>query len=292
MGERPVLLIADDNEDVVMLLKMYLRPLECEILVAKDGEEALAIAQSRLPDVVLLDVMMPKRSGWEVCQALKGVQRTSGIAVVLVTGRGEVKDRLTGLQVGADDYLVKPFDRDQGVNRIRRLLERRQPAVTTAEQTSAKAAIENLLLDRATGLPTVPMILDRVKEVLIEQGEIGIVFADIEQYEAIEADYGWAFFDEFLRRAGELIVAEASARFKNPIVAAQRIGGSSFYVFHETRGQDHSADLGFMTTSSDLRERLVRSMRERFATMHPEQIGFFVGATRIEYKPQIRLERQ
>src|ERR1043166_8385242 len=292
MGERPVLLIADDSDDVVLLLKTYLRSLDCDFLIAKDGEEALAIAQSRLPAVVLLDVMMPKRSGWEVCQALKAVQRTSQIAVVLVTGRGEVKDRLTGLQVGADDSLVKPFDRDQVVNRIRRLLERRKPAVTTEEQTTAKAAIENLLLDRATGLPSVPMILDRVKEVIIEQGEIGIVFADIEQYEAIEAEYGWAFFDEFLRRAGELIVAEASARFKNPIVAAQRIGGSSFYVFHETRGQDPSAETVSMTMATDLRERLVSSMRERFANMQPEQIGFFVGATRIDYRPQIRLERQ
>src|SRR5438105_15062000 len=100
MSEKPVLLIADDNEDVVQLLKMYLRPLDCEILVAKDGEEALAIAQSRLPDVVLLDVMMPKRSGGEVCQGLKGVQRTAGIAVGLLTGRGEVKDRLTACPDG------------------------------------------------------------------------------------------------------------------------------------------------------------------------------------------------
>src|SRR5438445_1071868 len=118
MSDSPLVLIADDDEDVVQLLKVYLRPLDCDFLQAKDGEEALAIAQSRLPAVVLLDVMMPKRSGWEVCQALKAVQRTSQIAVVLVTGRGEAKDRLTGLQVGADDYLVKPFDRDQVVNRV------------------------------------------------------------------------------------------------------------------------------------------------------------------------------
>src|SRR5438093_11552817 len=131
MSEKPVLLIADDNEDVVQLLKVYLRPLDCEILVARDGEEALAVAQSRLPDVVLLDVMMPKRSGWEVCQALKAVQRTSDIAVVLVTARGDVKDRLTGLQLGADDYLVKPFNRDQVVKRVAALLER---YTATAEQ--------------------------------------------------------------------------------------------------------------------------------------------------------------
>src|SRR5712672_4395915 len=118
MSERPVLLIADDDEDVQRLLTLYVRPLDCEVLTARDGEEALAIAQTRLPEVVLLDVMMPKRSGWEVCQALKGVHRTSRIAVVLVTGRGEVKDRLTGLQVGADDYLVKPFNRSEVVKRL------------------------------------------------------------------------------------------------------------------------------------------------------------------------------
>src|SRR4028119_1592024 len=108
---RPVVLIADDDEEVALLLRTYLKPLDCEVLVARDGEEALAIAQSRLPAAVLLDVMMPKRSGWEVCQALKAVQRTSRIGVILVTGRGDVKDRLTGLQVGAADYLGKPFDR-------------------------------------------------------------------------------------------------------------------------------------------------------------------------------------
>src|SRR5437773_6041747 len=160
MSEKPVLLIADDNEDVVELLKVYLRPLDCEILVAYDGEEALAVAQSRLPDVVLLDVIMPKRSGWEVCQALKAVQRTAKIPIVLVTGRGEVKDRLTGLQLGADDYLVKPFDREQVVKRIRALLDRRQAQPEPWPELPERGA-ENLLVDRATGLPTVPMVLDR-----------------------------------------------------------------------------------------------------------------------------------
>src|SRR5438046_7370195 len=148
MTERPVLLIADDNDDVVLLLKSYLRPLECEILVAKDGEEALAIAQTRLPDVVLLDVMMPKRSGWEVCQALKAMQRTSHIAVVLSTARGDVKDRLTGLQLGADDYLVKPFNRDEVVKRIGALLHRkhREPA----PGVEAAKASESMLFHRAS----------------------------------------------------------------------------------------------------------------------------------------------
>src|SRR6476620_2600257 len=138
MSERPVLLIADDDEDVQRLLTLFVRPLDCEVLTARDGEEALAIAQARLPNVVLLDVMMPKRSGWEVCQALKSIQRTSKIAVVLVTGRGDVKDRLTGLQVGADDYLVKPFNRDEVLRRVKTLIERGTKG-KTAEQGGGRS---------------------------------------------------------------------------------------------------------------------------------------------------------
>src|SRR5687767_3144018 len=237
MADRPVVLIADDNDDVVLLLQTYLRPLDCEFLGARDGEQALRVAQEKLPHVVLLDVMMPKRSGWEVCQALKSIHRTSHIAVILVTGRGDVKDRLTGLQVGADDYLVKPFNRDEVVKRVRAVLERAHDERHEAAQ-AGRTAVEALLLDRATSLPSLPLILDRVKEMLIEQSEIGIVFVDIEQFEAIEAEYGWAFFDELLYHVGQIIAAETKEQFPNANVTCHRVGGSSFYVFYETRGQD------------------------------------------------------
>jgi EAL domain-containing protein (putative c-di-GMP-specific phosphodiesterase class I)/FixJ family two-component response regulator len=289
MPERPVLLIADDDEDVQRLLTLYVRPLDCEVLTARDGEQALAIAQSRLPDVVLLDVMMPKRSGWEVCQALKAVQRTSRIAVVLVTGRGDVKDRLTGLQLGADDYLVKPFNRDEVVKRIDALLHRKHRQPLPGDEVPRS---ESMLFDRASGLPTVPMVLSRLKEMLIEQSEIGIVYVDIEQFESIEAEYGWAFFDEFLRCAGEAVAAEARARFPKALVAANLVGGSSFYIFFESRGSDLRQEAAFDLMANDVRERLIAAMRERFPTMQQGQIGFFVGAARIDYRPQIRLERQ
>lgn len=292
MSDRPLVLIADDDDAVVQLLKVYLRPLDCEIVQARDGEEALAIAQSRLPAVVLLDVMMPKRSGWEVCQALKAVQRTSSIAVVLVTARGDVKDRLTGLQLGADDYLVKPFNRDQVVKRVAALLERRKTSAVQEPATVPPRAAEALLVDRATGLPTVLMVVDRLKEILIEQGEIGIVYVDIEQFEAIEAEYGWAYFDEFVRRGGEVISEEAHARFPHAIIAANLPGGSSFFIFFETRGTDIRQESAFDTMANDLRQKLIDAMRLRFPNMQQGQIGFFVGVTRIDYRPQIRLERQ
>jgi len=288
---RPVILIADDQEDVARLLKAFLRPLDADFLVADDGEEALAIAQSRLPDVVLLDVVMPKRSGWEVCQALKAVHRTASIAVVLVTARGDVKDRLTGLQLGADDYLVKPFDRQQVVNRVGALIKKRAEQATTPDVTPARAA-ESMLFDRASGLATVPVALDRLKEILIEQGELGIIFVDIEQFEAIEAEYGWAFFDEFVRRSAEVVQSEAKERLKNAIVTANVVGGSSFFVFFETRGGELTQENAYEVLASDLRTKLIDEMRVRFPNMQQGQLGFFVGAARVDYRPQIRLERQ
>src|SRR5438067_13504602 len=277
MERRPLILIADDEDDVVQLLKHYLKPLDAEFLVATDGEEALAIAQARLPDVVLLDVMMPKRSGWDVCQALKAVQRTAQIRVVLVTGRGEVKDRLTGLQLGADEYLVKPFNRDEVVKRVAALLNRPRGAEVEPVEPPNRAA-ESLLFDRASGLPTVPVILGRLKEMLIEQGELGIIYVDIEQFESIEAEYGWAFFDEFLRRAGEAVAAEARGRFPKALVAANLVGGSSFYIFFESRGSDVRQEAAFDLIANDVREKLIDAMRLRFPNMQQGQIGFFVGA--------------
>jgi EAL domain-containing protein (putative c-di-GMP-specific phosphodiesterase class I)/CheY-like chemotaxis protein len=288
---RPVVLIADDDEEVALLLRTYLKPLDCEVIVARDGEEALSVAQARMPAAVLLDVMMPKRSGWEVCQALKAVQRTSDIGVILVTGRGDVKDRLTGLQVGADDYLVKPFDRNEVLKRVRNVLARAPRERAEAAQ-AGRTALEAILLDRATALPTLPIVLDRIKELLIEQGEIGIVFIDIEQFEAIEAEYGWAFFDELLSNVGQIVAVEAKERFTNSLVTCHRVGGSSFYIFHETRGQDLSEENASERLANDLRQKLIDTTRQRFPHMASDQIGFFVGNARIDYRPQIRLERQ
>jgi EAL domain-containing protein (putative c-di-GMP-specific phosphodiesterase class I)/CheY-like chemotaxis protein len=288
---RPVVLIADDDQEVSLLLRTYLRALDCDILTAADGEEALTLAQAQLPDVVLLDVIMPKRSGWEVCQALKAVQRTSHIGVILVTGRGDVKDRLTGLQVGADDYLVKPFNRDEVVKRVQFVLQHSRAGRTEAAQ-AGRTALEAILLDRATGLPSLPIVLDRIKEILIEQSEIGIVFIDIEQMEGIEAEYGWAFFDELLCHVGHIISAEAQAQFANAIVTCHRVGGSSFFVFYETRGQDLSDENASEKVAHGLRQKLLDATRKRFSNLHAEQLGFFVGTARIDYRPQIRLERQ
>ncbi|MCU1349822.1 MAG: diguanylate cyclase/phosphodiesterase, partial [Acidobacteria bacterium] len=130
------------------------------------------------------------------------------------------------------------------------------------------------------------------KEILIDRGEMGIVYVDIEQFEAIEAEYGWAFFDEFLRCVAEVVTAEARERFPNAITTTNLAAGTSFCIFFETRGHDLSQEHALDLVALAMREKLIESLRERFPKMQSEQIGFFVGITRIDYQPQIRLERQ
>ena len=293
MRSRSLVLIADDDPDVLELLKVYLRPLGVDVITATDGEQALEVAQRELPDIVLLDVLMPKRTGWEVCQALRAVHRTSEIGIVLITGKGEVKDRLTGLQVGADDYLVKPFHRGEVLKRVGELLANRREGMAAPAESSTPtlpAARPPVREDPASGLPTISVVIDRLKEIMIEHSQIGIIYVDIEQFEAIEADYGWAFFDEFIRKVGEVISTESKGWFEDAVVAVSRMAGSSFYIFvrmKSVRTRDSLEQI-----AERLRVRLVESLRERFPKMHSKQIGFFTGAACIQYEPQLRLERQ
>ncbi|HVF52731.1 MAG TPA: response regulator [Actinomycetota bacterium] len=103
------LLIADDEEGVRALVRMTLESDDYEILEASDGEEALRLARSELPQLVLLDVTMPELDGFEVCKALKGDAATSHIAVVLLTARTQKADQAKAAEVQADDYFTKPF---------------------------------------------------------------------------------------------------------------------------------------------------------------------------------------
>lgn len=285
-SNRPTVLIADDDPDVLELMRIYLRPLDVDVVTAKDGDEALHLAQERLPNVALLDVLMPKRSGWEVCQALKAVQKTADIFVVLITGRGEVKDRLTGLQVGADEYLVKPFDRNEVVTRVGRLVESSRKSGKPPRDGAD--GLESLLYDRATNLPTVPVLMDRLREILIEEGALGIIYIDIEQFESIEAEYGWAYFDELMRKVASVVKEATDSSFQEADLTMNRVGASSFYIFLPKQvigeGIDASAQL--------LHQNMVDSFQNRFPQVLSGRLGFFVGATTVAYEPQIRLERQ
>ncbi len=122
VGHVPVLLIADDDEDILMLVQLRLSRSGFEVIVARDGEEALRLAREHRPDLVVLDWMMPKASGVEVLRELRADVETAEIPVVLLTARVSATDIEEGVAAGADDYIVKPFSPQELAVRVQAIL--------------------------------------------------------------------------------------------------------------------------------------------------------------------------
>jgi putative two-component system response regulator len=122
MERRPKILIVDDNKVNVELLRSQLRPYQYDIEVSYDGEDALAKVARQMPDLVLLDLMMPKISGFEICRAIKQNKDTQFIPVIVITALQELDDKLKAIELGADDFLVKPINRLELTTRIKSLL--------------------------------------------------------------------------------------------------------------------------------------------------------------------------
>src|SRR5688572_9420918 len=120
------ILVAEDDRDIADLIVHYLQKAGWSTHVTASGDEALAHARRQPVDLVVLDVMLPGLSGLEVCRALRAEKTTAGIPIIIVTARAEETDRIVGLEIGADDYLSKPFSPNELVARIRALMRRTQ----------------------------------------------------------------------------------------------------------------------------------------------------------------------
>jgi len=123
---RPRVVIADDDPDIRRLVEMTVTNAGCDVTVASDGEEALARVRDSVPDLVILDVLMPRMDGWEVARALKSDPATREVPVMFLTSRGQEHDVLEGFDSGAVDYMVKPFSPRELQVRVRSVLAKRQ----------------------------------------------------------------------------------------------------------------------------------------------------------------------
>ncbi len=122
MTQQQVVLIADDEPNILISLEYLMKREGHQVLLARDGDEALALIRSARPALVLLDVMMPKRSGFEVCQAVRADDELMGIKILMLTAKGRDTDVAQGLGVGADGYIAKPFSTQALAARVRELL--------------------------------------------------------------------------------------------------------------------------------------------------------------------------
>ena len=123
MGAKKILIV-DDDVNICELLRLYLSKEGFDTVVCNDGESAMRLAIDDKPDLVLLDIMLPKLDGWQVC---RGIRRESDVPIIMTTAKGETFDKILGLELGADDYVTKPFDAKEVVARVKAVLRRTSP---------------------------------------------------------------------------------------------------------------------------------------------------------------------
>ncbi|MFC1760485.1 response regulator [Planctomycetota bacterium] len=142
---KPVIMIVDDEEDIRELVQLHLHREQYQTLACESGERALDMARAKLPGAILLDLMLPGMDGLEVCRKLKQDPKTQSIPVIMLTAKGEEADVVAGLELGADDYVTKPFSGKILVARVRAVLRREQQR-SDKEPT---LAIHDLTIDTA-----------------------------------------------------------------------------------------------------------------------------------------------
>ena len=136
MQRKKKILIVDDEKQLVSLVILHMKMSGYEVLSANDGEKALAIAREENPDLLILDLMLPKMDGLEVCKRLRAESKTGDIPVIMLTARSETGDKLKGFECGADDYITKPFSPRELVARVRRVLARAEKKSSTPKRCS------------------------------------------------------------------------------------------------------------------------------------------------------------
>lgn len=177
------ILVVEDDPDISNMLRIYFQSQDYEVSVAQRGEEALEVCRHQLPNVVVLDIMLPDMDGYDVCRELRSNLRTSHIPIIFLTQKDERSDKIRGLELGADDYITKPFDVEELKLRVRNAM--------------ARARYESLT-NPTTGLPSGRLIEDQLRE-LMQRDDWAIVYVGILGFEAFGEVYGFVAGEEVLR---------------------------------------------------------------------------------------------
>ncbi|HPM78936.1 MAG TPA: diguanylate cyclase [bacterium] len=221
------ILVVDDNPDNVDLLTQYLSGLDYEVIPAYDGQEALLSVEREDVDLILLDVMLPGMSGFEVCRRLKAHEGTDFIPIVLVTVRDDTRSKLEGFAAGADDYITKPFDIEELSARVKSLL-RIKMLQDQLREANANLA-EMSVTDGLTGIYNHRHFIERLEgetaRAMRHQRPLAVIMLDVDHFKQVNDQHGHLFGDYVLVKLGKLMTTIARA---GDLVA--RYGGEEFVV--------------------------------------------------------------
>jgi len=210
MSER--ILVVDDDPDILQFVRLNLELDGFAVELAGGGREALEKAAEAPPDLMLLDVMMPEIDGLTVLRRLRSDPTTANIPVIVLTARSLAEDRVKGLDLGADDYITKPFDLEELIARVRTVLRRSQQMRD---------------LSPLTGLPGNFRITGRLEEYLDAGEMVAVVHADLDNFKAFNDHYGFLRGDTVIKFTARTMLTAAEA-VKDPIGFVGHVGGDDF----------------------------------------------------------------
>jgi DNA-binding response OmpR family regulator len=234
------ILVVEDDLDVAEMLNAYFRVQGYEVYTVNWGEDGVRSAQTVHPDLVILDIRLPDIDGYEVARRLRGDRRTAKIPIIFLTEKREREDRLQGLELGADDYITKPFDVQELRLRVRNALQR---------------VAQGTLTNPVSGLPEGTLVDERLSQNM-KKGGAGLVQVSFENLEAFREAYGFVASDDVLRAVSLMIVN-----------TLREVTGTAEFV-----GHTGAADFVMLAPSSDvpeLQDRLKARLEQSLDYFYP-----------------------
>ncbi|MFZ4813860.1 MAG: response regulator [Phototrophicaceae bacterium] len=228
------ILVVEDDFDISNMLRIYFTGQGYEVQVAPRGADALSATRKQLPQLIVLDIMLPDMNGYDVCRELRTTTRTSHIPIIFLTQKDERSDRIAGLELGADDYITKPFD-------IEELKLRVQNAIAAAERQNQ--------IDPRSNLPTGRLIEEHLRSLMHEKTEWAYLDLKINTFDSFTDVYGFVAGDEVIRFTALLIgeVIDSS-------------GSSDDYVGHP--GRDNFVVVTHHPDAAKLKTKLIERFNE------------------------------
>jgi len=185
------ILIVDDEADIRDVLRITLEAENYEVIEAENGEEALKVIQTKSPNLVLLDYKMPRMDGREVCRRIKKDILLRHLPIIMVTGKGDINDKIDGIDAGADDYIVKPFEPKELLARIRMIIRRTE---------------SDLEANPLTRLPGNVSILNELLRRMESKTQFAVCYLDLDKFKAYNDIYGFEHGDEVIKETARILI--------------------------------------------------------------------------------------
>ena len=244
------LLVVEDDFDIANMLRIYFTGQQYDVDIAPRGSDALEKTRQNLPHLIILDIMLPDIDGFEVCRILRTNSRTSHVPIIFLTQKDERSDKLQGLELGADDYITKPFDIEELKLRVHR-------AITRAEQQS--------LTDPRSGLPSGRLIEEQLRRIIRQQGW-ALMDIRLNHYQSFREVYGFVAGDDALRFTA-MLMGEVVDDFGSPNDFIGHAGDDNFIII--------STEEAIPEISQTLRTRFAEEVLTHYNFLDREQ-GYIV----------------